>query len=84
MKKDEELFDLLYAFPKYRRAKNRIKVLNRENRRLYKNWEIQITKNEKQKEKIIRLKSLVEDLRKEIKGGNNEILNIGKNIRRKS
>jgi hypothetical protein len=67
MKKDEELFDLLYAFPKYRRARNRIKELNRENRRLYKNWEIQITKNEKQKEQIIRLKSLVEDLRKEIK-----------------
>lgn len=66
MKKDEE-FDLLYAFPKYRKVKNRIKVLNRENRRLYKNWEIQITKNEKQKEQIIRLKSLVEDLRKEIK-----------------
>ena len=82
MKNDD--FDLLYAFPKYRRAKNRIKELNRENRRLYKNWEIQITKNEKQKEQIIRLKSLVEDLRKEIKGGNNEILNVGKNIRRKS
>lgn len=75
MKKDEELFDLLYAFPKYRRAKNRIKELNRENRRLYKNWEIQVTKNEKQKEKIIRLKSLVEDLRKEIKGDRNENVN---------
>ena len=84
MKKDEELFDLLYAFPKYRRAKNRIKDLNRENRRLYKNWEIQITKNEKQKEQIIRLKSIVEDLRKEIKGGNNEIHNIRKNTKRKS
>lgn len=84
MKKDEELFDLLYAFPKYRRAKNRIKDLNRENRRLYKNWEIQITKNEKQKEQIIRLKSLVEDLRKEIKGGNNEIHNTRKNTKRKS
>lgn len=84
MKKDEELFDLLYAFPKYRRAKNRIKDLNRENRRLYKNWEIQITKNEKQKEQIIRLKSLVEDLRKEIKGGNNEIHNVRKNTKRKS
>ena len=84
MKKDEELFDLLYAFPKYRRAKSRIKDLNRENRRLYKNWEIQITKNEKQKKQIIRLKSLVEDLRKEIKGGNNEIHNVGKSIRRKN
>ena len=84
MKKDEELFDLLYAFPKYRRAKNRIKDLNRENRRLYKNWEIQVIKNEKQKEKIIRLKSLVEDLRKEIKGGNNEIHNVRKNTKRKS
>ena len=82
MKKEE--FDLLYAFPKYRRAKNRIKELNRENRRLYKNWEIQIAKNEKQKEKIIRLKSLVEDLRKEIKGGNNEIHNVRKSIRRKN
>ena len=51
MKKDEELFDLLYAFPKYRRAKNRIKELNRECRRLYKNWEIQVIKNEKQKGK---------------------------------
>ena len=84
MKKNEELFDLLYAFPKYRRAKNRIKDLNRENRRLYKNWEIQVTKNEKQKEQIIRLKSLVEDLRKEIKGGNNEIHNARKNTKRKS
>lgn len=78
MKKDEELFDLLYAFPKYRRAKNRIKDLNRECRRLYKNWEIQITKNEKQKEKIIRLKSLVEDLRKEIKGVRDETVNTKK------
>lgn len=84
MKKDEELFDLLYAFPKYRRAKNRIKVLNRENNRLYKNWELQVAKNEKQKQQIIRLKSLVEDLRKEIKGGHNEILNVRKNFRRKS
>lgn len=82
MKNDD--FDLLYAFPKYRRAKNRIKELNRENRRLYKNWEIQVTKNEKQKEQIIRLKSLVEDLRKEIKGGNNEIHNVRKNIRGKN
>lgn len=65
MKKEE--FDLLYAFPKYRRAKNRIKELNRENRRLYKNWQLQVIKNEKQKEQIIRLRSLVEDLRKEIK-----------------
>jgi hypothetical protein len=65
MKKEE--FDLLYAFPKYRRVKNRIKELNRENRRLYKNWQLQVIKNEKQKEQIIRLKSLVEDLRKEIK-----------------
>lgn len=73
MKNDD--FDLLYAFPKYRRAKNRIKELNRENRRLYKNWEVQVIKNEKQKEKIIRLKSLVEDLRKEIKGDKNENVN---------
>lgn len=73
MKNDE--FDLLFAFPKYRRAKNRIKELNRENRRLYKNWEVQVIKNEKQKEKIIRLKSLVEDLRKEIKGDKNENVN---------
>lgn len=65
MKKEE--FDLLYVFPKYRRAKNRIKELNRENRRLYKNWQLQVIKNEKQKEQIIRLRSLVEDLRKEIK-----------------
>ena len=79
MKNDE--FDLLYAFPKYRRAKNRIKELNRENRRLYKNWEIQVIKNEKQKEKIIRLKSLVEDLRKEIKGEKNENVNKQKIIK---
>jgi hypothetical protein len=79
MKNDE--FDLLYAFPKYRRAKNRIKELNRENRRLYKNWGVQVIKNEKQKEKIIRLKSLVEDLRKEIKGDKNENVNKQKNIK---
>jgi hypothetical protein len=79
MKKEE--FDLLYAFPKYRRVKNRIKELNRENRRLYKNWQLQVIKNEKQKEQIIRLKSLVEDLRKEIKGDKNENVNKQKNIK---
>ena len=32
MKKEEELFDLLYAFPKYRRLSNRLKSVNRDNR----------------------------------------------------
>ena len=29
--KSKETFDLLYAFPKYRRLKNRLKVVNKDN-----------------------------------------------------
>lgn len=43
MKKEEELFDLLYAFPKYRRLRNRLKSVNRDNRNkdkaLRREWE---------------------------------------------
>lgn len=54
-------FDLLMCFPKYRKLVNRLKVVNRDNKNLRKNWEEQIVINEnlkyklKQKDKIIRL-----------------------------
>lgn len=59
MKKDEELFDLLYAFPKYRRLRNRLKEVNRDNRNkdkiIRKEWEEKAVLQEKlqQKNRII-------------------------------
>ena len=55
MKKEEELFDLLYAFPKYRRLKNRLKVVNKSNRdkdkALKKEWEEKAILKEQIKQK---------------------------------
>lgn len=68
MRKEEELFDLLYAFPKYRRLKNRLKAVNRDNRNkdkaLKKEWEEKAVLQEKLKQK----NRLIFKLRKELKG----------------
>ena len=68
MRKEEELFDLLYAFPKYRRLKNRLKTVNRDNRNkdkaLKKEWEEKAVLQEKLKQK----NRLIFKLRKELKG----------------
>lgn len=72
MKKDEELFDLLYAFPKYRRLRKRLKDVNRDNRNkdraLRKEWEEKAILQEKIKQK----NRLIFKLRKEIKELKNE------------
>ena len=69
MRKEEELFDLLYAFPKYRRLKNRLKEVNRDNRNkdkaLRREWEEKAVLQEqiKQKNKIIfRLRKEIKEL----------------------
>ena len=67
MKKEEELFDLLYAFPKYRRLKNRLKAVNRDNRNkdkaLRREWEEKAVLQEKIKQK----NKTIKRLRKELK-----------------
>lgn len=60
-------FDLLMAFPRYRRLVNRLKATNRDNKNLRKNWKAQIADNELLKERLKKHKELIEDLRKEIK-----------------
>lgn len=71
MKKDEELFDLLYAFPKYRRLRNRLKEVNRDNRNkdkiIRKEWEEKAVLREqiKQKNRIIfRLRKELKNLKR--------------------
>ena len=71
MKKDEELFDLLYAFPKYRRLKNRLKQVNRDNRNkdklIRKEWEEKAVLQEqiKQKNRIIfKLRKMIKEMGK--------------------
>ena len=56
MKKEEELFDLLYAFPKYRRLKNRLKAVNRDNRN-----------KDKEERREWEEKATIKRLRKELK-----------------
>lgn len=72
MKKEEELFDLLYAFPKYRRLRNRLKSVNRDNRNkdkaLRREWEEKAVLQEKIRQK----NRLIFRLRKEIKELKNE------------
>lgn len=67
MKKEEELFDLLYAFPKYRRLRNRLKFVNRDNRNkdkaLRKEWEEKAVLQEQIKQK----NRIIFRLRKELK-----------------
>lgn len=68
MKKEEELFDLLYAFPKYRRLRNRLKEVNRDNRNkdkaLRKEWEEKAILQEQIKQK----NRIIFRLRKELNG----------------
>ena len=68
MKKEEELFDLLYAFPKYRRLRNRLKEVNRDNRNkdkaLRREWEEKALLQEQIKQK----NRIIFKLRKELKG----------------
>lgn len=68
MKREEEVFDLLYAFPKYRRLKNRLKEVNRDNRNkdktLRKEWEEKALLQEKIRQK----NRIIFRLRKELKG----------------
>ena len=67
MEKEKELFDLLYAFPKYRRLRNRLKEVNRDNRNkdkaLRKEWEEKAVLQEQIKQK----NRIIFRLRKEIK-----------------
>lgn len=60
-------FDLLMAFPKYRRLINRLKASNRDNKNLRKNLNEQFVKNNIQDIKIKDYKQLIKKLRKEIK-----------------
>lgn len=60
-------FDLLMAFPKYRRLINRLKTTNRDNKNLRKNLNEQFVKNNIQDIKIKDYKQLIKKLRKEIK-----------------
>lgn len=60
-------FDLLMAFPRYRRLVNRLKVTNRDNRNLRRNWEEQIVINENLKYKLKQREKTINLLRKELK-----------------
>ena len=60
-------FDLLMCFPRYRRLINRIKVVNRDNRNLRKNWEEQIIINDNLKNKLKKKEKIIKSLQKEIK-----------------
>lgn len=71
MRKEEELFDLLYAFPKYRRLRRRLKDVNRDNRKkdeiIRTQWKEMDILHEriKQKNKIIfRLRKELKELEK--------------------
>lgn len=71
MKKEKELFDLLYAFPKYRRLKKRLKDVNRDNRNkdklIRKQWEEKAVLQEQLRQKnriIFRLRKEIKELRK--------------------
>lgn len=67
MRKEEDLFDLLYAFPKYRRLRNRLKIVNRDNRNkdklIRKEWEEKAVLQEQIKQK----NRIIFKLRKELK-----------------
>lgn len=60
-------FDLLMAFPKYRRLVNRLKATNRDNKNLRRNLNEQFVKNTFQDAEIKEYKVLIKNLRKEIK-----------------
>ena len=67
MNKNEDCIDFLYIFPKYRKLKNRLKVVNRDNRNLRRNWEQQIIINENLKNKVKKRDRTIYLLRKELK-----------------
>ncbi len=66
-RKEEDLIDWLMAFPKYRRLKARLKIVNKDNRdkekAIKKEWEEKAVLKEKIKQK----NKLIYKLRKEIK-----------------
>lgn len=72
MEKEKELFDILYAFPKYRRLRKRLKDVNRDNRNkdraLRKEWQDKAVLQEKIKQKnriIFKLRKEVKELKDE-------------------
>lgn len=67
MNKKDNSIDFLYMFPKYRRLKERLKVVNRDNRNLRKNWEQQIIINDNLKDKLKKRDRTIYLLRKELK-----------------
>lgn len=67
MNKKDNSIDFLYMFPKYRRLKERLKVVNRDNRNLRKNWEQQIIINDNLKDKLKEKNRLIYKLRKKTK-----------------
>lgn len=71
MRKEEESFDLLYAFPKYRRLRKRLKDVNRDNRNkdkaIRREWEEKAVLQEKLRQKnrvIFRLRKELKELKK--------------------
>lgn len=54
-------------FPKYRRLKARLKIVNKDNRNLRKNWEEQIAINDNLKDKLKQKNQMIYKLRKELK-----------------
>ena len=67
MNKKDNSIDFLYMFPKYRRLKERLKVVNRDNRNLRNNWEQQIIINDNLKDKLKKRDRTIYLLRKELK-----------------
>ena len=67
MNKIDNSIDFLYMFPKYRRLKERLKVVNRDNRNLRKNWEQQIIINDNLKDKLKEKNRIIYKLRKKDK-----------------
>lgn len=67
MNKKDNSIDFLYMFPKYRRLKERLKVVNRDNRNLRKNWKQQIIINDNLKDKLKEKNRLIYKLRKKDK-----------------
>lgn len=67
MNKKNDAIDFLYMFPKYRRLKARLKIVNKDNRTLRKNWEEQIVINDSLKDKIKKREQTIYKLRKELK-----------------
>ena len=60
-------FEFLMAFKKYRRLKERLKVVNRDNRNLRQNWKQQIIINDNLKDKLKEKNRIIYKLRKKDK-----------------